>query len=204
VGAAAWLARARGVSWSLFAAGALVFVAAQAARRPLNAALTRVLAREPLDARLLALTAGVTEELARYAALRWGLPGARAWPEALMLGTGHAGLEAAALAVTAGLTAVAMVRLRRSATAWQRVPASRRAAVRARLTAYWAVPAARPLLGTVERLTALAVHAGGALLVLQAIVRANPAWLGAAILFHAAVDASALALAARAAETPTR
>jgi uncharacterized membrane protein YhfC len=201
---AAWLARARAVSWTLCAAGALVFLAAQAVRRPLNAGLARVLGRERLDARLLALTAGLTEETARYAALRWALPEVQAWPGALMLGAGHAGFEALLLALTAGLATVAMVRLRHSTRAWERVPAARRAAVRARLAAYWAAPAAAPLLGVVERVVALAVHLGGALLALQAVVRGSPAWLGAAVLLHAAVDAAALALAGRGARAAPR
>jgi uncharacterized membrane protein YhfC len=194
---ATWLAHARGVSWSLLAAGALVFLGAQVLRRPLNAALARALAPRPLDPFLLALTAAVVEEGARYAALRWLLPGVRRGPEALMLAAGHAGLEAMLLALAAAGAFVRMARLRRSPPVLQRLPAARQAAVRARLAAYWAAPAAAPLLGAVERLTALAVHAAGALLALRAVAGGPAAWLGAAIALHAAVDAGALALAAR-------
>jgi uncharacterized membrane protein YhfC len=194
---AAALAQACGVSWSLFGAGALVFLAARAVRRPLDAGLARWSGRA-LGGTALGLTAALTEEGARYAALRWALPGARGWPEVLMVGAGHAGIEALLLAVTAALTFAQMVSLRHATGVPRGLSPDRWPALRARQAAYWAVPPAQPLLGAAERVLALAVHLAGAFLALQAVVRASLAWLGAAVVLHAAVDAGALALARQA------
>src|SRR4029453_2900961 len=62
----------------------------------------------------------------------------------------------------------------------------------AQLAAYWSVPWYAPLVGALERASALTLHLAFATLVLQAVVRRRRGGWGAAIGWHAAVDAAAV------------
>jgi uncharacterized membrane protein YhfC len=187
IGLGILLAERLGARWRLFGIGALTFLASQAVHLPLNAGLTALFRRQLLpapspdwaplfNAVALGLTAGLCEELARFAAYRWPLRGTRRWEDGLMVGAGHGGIEAILLGAGAGLTFVV---------------ASREADSPA-LAAYWGVAWYAPLAGALERVFALTLHLAFSLLVLQAVVRRALGWLVAAIAWHAAVDAAAV------------
>jgi uncharacterized membrane protein YhfC len=72
------------------------------------------------------------------------------------------------------------------------VPAEQLQLARAQLEAYWAAPWYAVLLSAAERLFTICFHLSASLLVLQAFVRRNPAWLAAAIGWHAILDAGAV------------
>ncbi len=195
------LARKLGLRWALFGAGALTFFASQAVHLPLNAGLTALFAKGFLpappaewkllfNAAVLGLTAGLCEELARYAAYRWLLKSARTWRQALMFGAGHGGAEAIVLGVLVGVSFVTMLALRGSDLSF--VPADQRALAAQQIAAYWSAPWYATLLGAVERVSAMGVQVSLAVIVLQACTRKNILWLGGAILWHAAVDAVAV------------
>jgi uncharacterized membrane protein YhfC len=196
------LAHRLGGRWALFGAGALTFVGSQVVHLPLNAGLTLLAARGLLpmpatgrlavNAAVLGLTAGVCEELARYVVLRWPLRTARRWEDGLMFGAGHGGIESIVLGGLAGLTFVNMLSLREMDPAALPVPAEQLAVIQAQLGVYWAAAWYAPLVGVLERCSALALHLTFATLVLQTFVRRRLAWLGAAIAWHAAVDAAAV------------
>ena len=114
---------------------------------------------------VLALTAGVFEEGARYLAYRHAIPDARSWNAAVTFGIGHGGLESVLLG---------------GMMAWQ---------VAALPAGSEALPWFMPFLGAIERVFALALHVTLAVVVLQAITRGNPWWLVGAIVAHAAANA---------------
>src|SRR3972149_4519073 len=117
------LAQKLGAKWGLFGVGALTFIASQVVHIPLNAGLTALFARGVLpappaewkllfNATVLGTTAGLSEEIARYAAYRWFIKSARTWRQALMFGAGHGGAEAIILGGLVAATFVTTLSLR--------------------------------------------------------------------------------------------
>jgi uncharacterized membrane protein YhfC len=197
------IAHRLGGRWTRFGAGALTFVGSQAVHLPLNAGLTLLVARGLLpapppawrlavNAAVLGLTAGVCEELARYVAYRWPLRAARRWEDGLMFGAGHGGMESVILGVLAGLTFLNMLALREADPSTLAPSGEQLAVIQAQLGVYWGVAWYAPLVGVLERVSALTLHLAFATLVLQTFLRGSLAWLGAAVAWHAAVDAVAV------------
>ena len=114
---------------------------------------------------LLALTAGIFEEGARYLGYRKAIPNARSWNSAVTFGAGHGGIESILLGI---------------AMLWQATTLPGGAET---------VPWFMPLLGAMERVFALCLHVTLAVVVLQAITRGNLWWLVAAVAAHAAANA---------------
>jgi uncharacterized membrane protein YhfC len=198
-----FLARRLGLKWSLYAVGAATFIASQVVHIPLNGGLTALFADKvlpappaewklPFNAVVLGLTAGLSEEIARYLVYRYWITSARTWREALMFGAGHGGIEAILFGVLVALTFVNMVVLRNVDVATLPIPADQQALTARQIAEYWAAPWYATLLGAVERIFTLCFHLSAAVIVLQAFRRKNPLWLGAAILWHAAADAGAV------------
>ena len=196
-----FLARKLGVTWMLFGAGALTFIASQIVHIPLNIGLTTLFAKGslptppaewqlPFNAVMLGLTAGLSEELSRYLVYRRFLKSARTWRQALMFGAGHGGAEAIILGVLVAATFVTMLSLRGSDLSF--VPADQRELATQQIAAFWSAQWYDTLLGAVERVSALCVQVSLAVIVLQSFTRNNPLWLGLAIVWHAVVDAVAV------------
>lgn len=165
----------------LLAWGAATFLFAQALRLAFLQGLTSVFQAGMLPApaaaylglfniAILALTAGVFEEGARYLAYRHAIPDARSWSAAVTFGIGHGGIESILLG---------------GMMAWQlaALPAGGET-----------LPWFMPFLGAIERVFALCLHMMLAVVVLQAITRGNLWWLAAAIAGHAAANALAAAV----------
>ena len=195
-----FLARRLGLKWSLYAVGAVTFVASQVVHIPLNIGLTALFANEilpappaawrlPFNAVVLGLTAGLCEEIARYLVYRYWIKSARTWREALMFGAGHGGIEAIIFGALAGIAFMNFVVLRNVAVAALPVSADQQALAAKQIADYWAAPWYASLLGAVERAFALCFHLSAAVLVLQAVTRRNLLWLVAAILWHTAINA---------------
>jgi len=198
-----FLARRLAAKWSLYAVGAVSFVASQVVHLPLNAGLTALFARGmlpappeawklPFNAVVLGLSAGLCEEVARYLVYRYWLKSARTWREALMFGAGHGGMEAIILGALVGLAFVNFVVLRNVDAAALPLPADQQALAARQIAEYWSAAWYTTLLGAVERAFSLCFHLSAAVMVLQAFRRKNRLWLVAAILWHAAVDATAV------------
>ena len=196
-----FLARKLGVTWMLFGAGALTFIASQVVHIPLNIGLTTLFAKGslptppaewqlPFNAVVLGLTAGLSEELSRYLVYRRFLKSARTWRQALMFGAGHGGAEAIILGVLVAATFVTMLSLRGSDLSF--VPADQRELATQQIAAFWSAQWYDTLLGAVERVSAMCVQVSLAVIVLQSFTRNNPLWLGLAIVWHAVVDAVAV------------
>jgi uncharacterized membrane protein YhfC len=203
LGLGLFLSRKLGTKWSLFALGAASFFVSQVVHLPLLYGLTalfknKVLPSPPaawqllFNAVVLGLAAGLCEELARYFFLRYGARLARTWREALMFGAGHGGLEAIILGGLVLVSYVNMVALRNANLTTLGLSADQQAALAKQLAAYWSAPWYFTLLGAVERLFALCMHLSLAVMVMRALSRHNLLWLGAAILWHALADGSAV------------
>lgn len=198
------LARRLGQPWRLFFIGAATFIASQVVHIPLNLLIDRLApgllqpqSGNPggllVTAGVLGLSAGVCEEVARYLVYRFWIKDARHWRQGLMFGAGHGGVEAIILGVIAGLGAVNVVVLSQTdLTTLPGVTPDQLATVQEQMALALSYPWWYPLLGTLERIFAILNHLAMALLVLQAFRRRNILWLLAAILWHAALDATAV------------
>lgn len=205
LGLGVFLVRSLRTGWRPFLIGAATFLGSQILHIPFNAwVLSPLMSRlgivQPwqawgvIGAALgLGLSAGVFEEGARYLVLRRWLRDVRRWRQAVVFGSGHGGMEAASLGILAFFALFQGIAYRDSDLS-ALVSPDRLAVAQAQLNAYWAAPASLVMLGSVERAIALCVQISLAVVVLQAVVRQNPAWLGLAILWHALVDASAVAV----------
>ena len=200
LGAGVLLAGRRADSWRFYFAGAATFVLSQVFHIPFNgwvlSPLLESFAGESyallLTSVLLGLSAGVFEEVARYVALRFAVRDVRAWRTGLMFGAGHGGVEAVLLGFLSLYTVMQLVTLSGEAApvVLASVPLEDVARVQAQVAAFWALPWYAVLLGALERLFAICFHLSAALLVMRSFRRGGLAWLAAAILWHALLDAS--------------
>lgn len=200
-----FLARRYRVGWRLYGIGALTFVGAQVLHLPFNQwVLNPIFIRMGLNPEevptgwalvgyglALGLSAGVFEECARYLVLRRWLPDVRSWRRALMFGAGHGGVEAILLGGLALYGLVQALALR-GADLQEILPPEQVELARAQLAVYWDLPWTMAILGAVERAFALTAHVFMTVLVLQAFTRRRLIWLGAAIAWHALLDAVAV------------
>jgi len=190
-----WIRRRYGVSWGIFGAGALTFIASQVVHLPLNWALGllgggRGVALWPLAAMALVagLSAGVCEEVARWVVLRAFLKRARGWREALQFGAGHGGAEAIIFGVLALLSFVSMLAARTVDLATFGLSDAMAEQARTAVAAYWATPWYMSAVAGLERVFAITFHIAMAVLVMRAVVRNRIGYLLAAIGAHAALD----------------
>lgn len=202
----AWLlVRRLATPASLLLAGAVAFLASQALRLPLLQALTAGFASGDLptpdpayllafNIAILALTAGLFEESARYLAYRHLIPRARSWNAAVTFGAGHGGMEAIVLGALMGMELAGMLALGTPGSApLPGQSAEEHARLAEQAARYWATPWYVPLLGVLERVFALCFHMAMAVVVLVAVARRNLMWLIAAIAAHAAANAAGIA-----------
>jgi len=197
------LRRRTGGRWGLFGAGALTFIGSQVLHLPFNGLILNpqlvalgfgergLSGTLLLSAGLLGLSSGVFEEGARFLALRFWQRSARSWRESLMFGAGHGGAEAVLVGILA-LVAFFQAMAFRSSDLSQILPAEDVATAKAQLEAYWTAPWPEALLGAAERAFSLIVHLSLSAMVMRAITDRNLRWLGAAVGWHALVNAVAV------------
>ena len=142
----------------------------------------------------LALTAGLFEEIGRYVGYRWLLRREqKTWEKAVMYGVGHGGIESILL-VGLSLLGTILIGLALTAVPLTILPASQRAPLVQQYAALATQPGWYPLLGLWERLWTLPVHIGLSVVVLQVFRRGRLRWLWLAVLAHAVVDFSVVAV----------
>jgi uncharacterized membrane protein YhfC len=140
---------------------------------------------------VLALSAGLFEEIGRYVAYRWLMRREeKTWRKAIMYGIGHGGLES--ILLVGGQLLLTLINLmtvifllRTNAKVFS---ASQLALIERQIAAINAQPAWTPLLAAWERLWTVPVQIALSVVVLQVFRRGNIAWLWLAILAHAVVD----------------
>jgi uncharacterized membrane protein YhfC len=198
IGLAFYLTRRFKQDWRLFWIGAGTFILSQVIHIPFNALVSPVfnqfafiampvMEQTLISALFLGLSAGLFEELSRYAMYRWIAKGARSWGKGLLAGAGHGGAEAIILGMLALYTYIQFASLRYANLA-AIVPSGQLEAARTQISAFWSEPLYISLLGALERLFAIPVQLACSLLVLQTFTRKQFWWTGLAILFHALVD----------------
>ena len=201
---AIYLPRCWKLSWRFWFVGAAVFILSQVAHIPFNYGLTALFQNNALphppeawksifNAVVLGLSAGLFEELSRYAMFRWWLMDARSWRKAILTGAGHGGAEAIALGVIVLLAYVQLIALRNPAVL-AALPAAQIEVVKTQVAAYWSAPWYSTLLGAFERLCTIPVQICFSVIVLQTFTRKQWFWVWLAVLYHAVIDASAVFL----------
>ncbi|MCE7905906.1 MAG: YhfC family intramembrane metalloprotease [Anaerolineae bacterium CFX3] len=200
-----WLTRKFRLSWKLFFAGALTFIASQILHIPFLYGTTALFNGGTLpspppawsaafNAVFLGLAAGIFEETARWVLFKFFLKKARSWNEGVLVGAGHGGVEAFILGVISLFTVINMVVLKSADLSTMGVPAEQLAAAQQQVAAFWASPAYMGLLGFVERIFAITLHLALSTMVLYGIANKKPLWFWLAVLWHSVVDAAAVYL----------
>lgn len=192
------------VGWKYFWFGALVFLVFQLLTRvPLVTVLqVTVLAHLLLTSTaflwtwlvILAITAGLFEEVGRYAGYRVFMGREpKTWSKAIMFGLGHGGLES--MLLVGGQIVLSLINIViLSVINVNTLPAAQRQAVIQQFAAINAQPVWLPLLAAWERLWTIPLHVALSVMVLQVFLRQRMIWLFLAILFHALVDFLAVAI----------
>jgi uncharacterized membrane protein YhfC len=193
VAAALWWARRSGAPMSVWAKGALVFFVSQCVLRlpwqiPLGVWLgPRIhgsMARGYAWIAASALTAGLFEEVGRWAGYRWLVKRERSFRIGVMFGLGHGGIEAMLLVGVSLAVSLVLYVLFATGHAPGMPPEAHDKVVEAMK----ALHAGDLLASIAERVMAMTVHVALSLLVMQCFVRRSTRWLAAAIAFHFAVD----------------
>jgi uncharacterized membrane protein YhfC len=193
VAVALWWSRRSGAPLSVWAKGALVFFVSQCVLRlpwqiPLGVWLNpRIKESAALGYAWIAasaLTAGLFEEVGRWAGYRWLVKRERTFRVGVMFGLGHGGIEAMLLVGISLAVSLVLYVLLASGHA-PTLPADAQEKLVKAMTALRATDLAASV---AERVMAMTLHVALSLLVLQCFARRSKGWLAAAIAFHFAVD----------------
>lgn len=202
-----------GVGWKYFWFGALVFLVFQLLTRvPIITVLQDTVLAPLLRSSavfvwiwlvILAITAGLFEEVGRYVGYRLFLRREpRTWSKAVMFGLGHGGLESMVL-VGGSLLLTLLNIVILSATNLSSLPVAQRQMVIEQFAAINAQPVWLPLLAAWERLWIVPLQVALAVIVLQVFRRQQISWLFLAILLHALVDFVTVAILHAFGQSPT-
>jgi uncharacterized membrane protein YhfC len=207
IGLTIYLTRKFKQGWRLFWIGAATMVFSQVLHIPFNALANPVLnqfgfislpivLQNVILSAFLGLSAGLFEELSRYAMYRWWAKDARSWGKGLLAGAGHGGIEAIILGLLVLYGYIQML-IVRGADISTLVTADKVELAKAQIQAYWSAPWYMTMLGALERLFTIPLHLACSVLVLQAFTRHKFWWVGLAIFFHALVDGVAVFVSQR-------
>jgi len=195
--AAIYLSRKFKLSWKLFLAGGLTFIASQILHIPLVLALTSTILSWGIIpyAIVLGLLAGIFEETARYILFKFIRKDSNTWNEGIFIGLGHGGTEAIIFGALAAVGFFTMFAYRSmDLSTLPSIPADQLELAKQQVAAYWSTPVYLTLLGVVERIFAICLHISLSVMVLYSIVNKKPVWFWIALLWHAIVDAVAVYL----------
>ncbi|HVN14239.1 MAG TPA: YhfC family glutamic-type intramembrane protease [Anaerolineales bacterium] len=194
-----YLARKFKLSWKLFLAGGLTFIASQVLHIPLLTGLTALFKNGTLpsppaawsttfNAVLLGLLAGIFEETARFILFKFFLKQTHTWNEGLFIGLGHGGTEAIILGLAAAAGFINMIVLRNVDISKLPISAEQIMTLKQQVTAYWSVPYYVAILGLVERVFAISLHLSLSVMVLYSVLKKQSGWFWFALLWHSLVD----------------
>lgn len=196
IATAVFLTEKFNLGWRLFWIGGFTFILSQVGHIPFNQyILAPVVAWLPSGwesigtALLVGLSAGLWEELFRYAAYRWWARDARNWPKALVMGSGHGGMEALLIGGLVLYSYLRMVALQ-GADLSTLVSPDLLELARQSVANYWSIPWPLSLMSAVERIFTLPVQIAFSVLVLQTFTRKQSRWLWFAVAWHALIDAA--------------
>lgn len=193
------------VSWFLFGIGTVTFIGSQVVHLPLNNLLSKIgllpeSGMQPESilpvAIILGLTAGLCEELAR-AVSYWLLKGARKFEDGMMLGLGHGGIEAMImLGILNAGTLQQLFALRGADLQSMGLSAEQITFIGQQMDLFNR-SSLLAFASFAERLLAMSMHVILSLIVLAGFQNRKWLGIGAAILYHALVDALAVFTAYR-------
>lgn len=201
-----YLTRKFRLGWRLYWIGGAIFIISQILHIPFNIGLTYLfrlgfLPSPPeswqliFNAIILGLSAGLFEEIARYAGYRWWAKEARSWSKGLLYGAGHGGIEAILIGGLVLYTFFQLYALR-GLDLTTIIPAEQLESVQSQVAAYWSAAWYDSFLSTLERFLTIPIQICFSILVLQVFTRGRAYWLLIAILWHATIDALAVFAAA--------
>ncbi|MFN8384564.1 MAG: YhfC family glutamic-type intramembrane protease [Anaerolineales bacterium] len=195
--AAIYFSRNFNLSWKLFLAGGLTFIASQVLHIPLVLVLTPTFQSWGivLYAVVLGLLAGLFEETSRYILFKFILKKTNTWNEGVYIGLGHGGTEAILIGVAAALAFVNMMAYRYiDLSTVPSIPPEQLELAKQQVAAYWATPPYLAILGFVERIFAMCLHVALSVMVLYGLTSKKALWFWMAVAWHAVVDALAVYL----------
>lgn len=200
IGLGIFITRKYNLGWRLYWIGGVLFIVSQILHIPFNIFVDRLFRNDILptppenfqllfSAIFLGLSAGLFEELIRYAGLRWWAKDARIWVKGLLFGSGWGGMEAFIVYVIAlSLNYVIFLALRtRDFTTL--LPPEQLAPLMNAFSLFWGVTWYESLLGALERILALPLQISLTILVLQVFLRNKSRWLWIAVAWHSLLDA---------------
>ncbi len=195
VALAAWWRRRSGAPWRALWTGALVFFVSQVVLRvPWQAPLAMYLSKKTGGSGALwtgflllsCLTAGLFEETGRYVAYRTLLKNEHNTRAGVFYGIGHGGIESI---LFVGLSLVGILVAVQLAAAGAIPPGPGLDAMKKQVAD---LTPANGLAAGFERVSAMGLHVGLSLLVLQVFTRGGLRWLWVAIALHAGTNAAAV------------
>jgi len=201
-----YLTRKFGLSWKLFLAGGLTFIASQVLHIPVLYGLTALFKNGVLpaipqawtalfNAILLGLLAGIFEETARWILYKFILKNTKTWNEGVLVGVGHGGIEAVLLGFAAFASVASMIAMRNADLSSLGIPANQMELTKQQLAAFWSAPVYMAFLGLIERVFAICLHLSLSVMVLYSVAYKKPLWFWMALLWHTIVDALTVYLA---------
>ena len=202
IGLAAYIISKQRSNWRLWWIGGTVFVLSQIGHIPFNYYSSLLLNNTNLiywsqinqtifNAFFLGLSAGLWEEGARYVAFRWWVGKPKSWNKGIQLGVGHGGFESLILGLLVLYTFIQMVAVK-NMDIGTLVPSDQLSKTIGAISTYWRTPWYDALLGSVERVLTLPIQIALSVIMLQVFIRKNRRWIWIALLFHTAVDATAV------------
>jgi uncharacterized membrane protein YhfC len=192
-----YFARKFKLSWKLFLAGGLTFIASQVLHVPLVLALTSTFQSWGVVAYalILGVLAGLFEETARYILFKFILKKVRTWNEGVYIGLGHGGTEAIIFGVLAAVAFVNLIAYRYiDLSTVPSIPAEQLELAKQQVEAYWSTPPYLAILGFVERIFAMCLHVALSVMVMYGLVSRKHIWFWLAVTWHTVVDAAAVYL----------
>ena len=203
IGLGIFLTRKYNLGWRLYWIGGGLFIISQILHIPFNIFLDRLFDRGflPLppeqyqllfSAVILGLSAGLFEEIVRYAGLRWWAKDARTWSKGLLFGAGWGGLEAIIFFVVVMLLNYIIFMALRTVDLSTMLPPEQLLPLQQGLDLFWGVSWYDSLLGALERTLVLPIQIALTIMVLQVFLRKQSRWLWLAIGWHALLDAVAV------------
>ncbi len=185
------------LSWRLFLAGGLTFIASQILHIPLVLALTPTFQSWGIAAYaiVLGLLAGLFEETARYILFKFILKKTNTWNEGVYVGIGHGGTEAILIGIATALAFANMMAYRYiDLSTVPSIPPEQLELAKQQVAAYWATPPQLALLGFAERIFAMCLHVSLSVMVLYGLISKKAIWFWMAVAWHTIVDALAVYL----------
>lgn len=192
-----YFARKFKLSWKMYLAGGLTFIASQVLHVPLTLALTPTFQSWGIIAYalVLGLLAGLFEETARYILFKFILKENQTWNEGVYVGLGHGGTEAIIFGVLAALAFFNMIAYRHiDLSTVPSIRPDQLELAKHQVEAYWSIPPYLAILGFAERIFTMCLHVSLSVMVMYGLVSRKPIWFWLAVLWHTLVDAAAVYL----------